>query len=71
MIQVGMKLEGKGPLEYYRPKRGRPVKKYLLTLFVLMVPSILFGNPFVGKWKMDLVAAANPYILEFVDDTTF
>jgi hypothetical protein len=43
----------------------------ILILFGLIVPVILNANPFVGKWKLDLVGASSPFIVEFVDDSTY
>ncbi len=47
------------------------MKIKFLCVVLLFAAYVLFANPFLGKWKMELVGATNAYILEFVDDTTY
>ena len=47
------------------------MKKAAVIVALLLASLVLYANPFVGKWKVDLVGAANSYIIEFVDDTTY
>ena len=47
------------------------MKRMPLVGTMFFVACILMANPFIGRWKMDLAGAANAYILEFVDDSTY
>jgi hypothetical protein len=47
------------------------MRSKVLCVFWLFIAIPLFSNPFLGKWKMELIAAANPYILEFIDGSTY
>jgi hypothetical protein len=42
-----------------------------LLFCTALVASELSANPFIGRWKIDLVDTANPVIIEFLDDTVY
>ena len=47
------------------------MKIRIAVLCTALIAFELSANPLIGKWKMDLVGAANSYIVEFLDVTVY